>query len=298
MGQAGQAGKAPSSEPIISDVLGRAPDIELTSETDGWRLCRWRQFVGSYDLPALPQPIFVVHIAGKPHVRTWQQGAWSEMSSTPGCATIVPAGQKTGWLVDGELDVVTLSISAAQLKTSAVSDQFRRMRFAFADPLGVALSRQVLSELYAPPAPERDAYVTALVNALKAHILRGSSTAGADEIPTAGFSAYRLHHIMNVILQHPEAVYTLEEMAADAGVTPAYFCRVFRKATGASPHQYVMKAKLERAQQMLRDSRMQLATIAECLGFTSQSHFTRAFRQFAGQTPSDFRRHCLEALQK
>ena len=101
----GQAAKVLTSEPIISDTLGRAPDVELGSEADGWRLCRWRQFVGSYDLPALPDPIFVVHIAGKPHVRTRQQGAWSEMSSTPGCATIVPAGQKTGWLVDGELDV-------------------------------------------------------------------------------------------------------------------------------------------------------------------------------------------------
>lgn len=294
----GQAAKVLTSEPIISDALGRAPDVELSSEADGWRLCRWRQFIGSYDLPALPHPLFVVHIAGKPHVRTWQQGSWSEMSSTPGCATIVPAGQKTGWLVDGELDVVTLSISAAQLRASAVPDQFRRMRFAFSDPLGVALSRQVLSELYAPSAPERDAYVAALVNALKAHILRGSSTAGADEIPTAGFSAYRLHHIMNAVLKHPEGVYTLEEMAADAGVTPSYFCRVFRKATGASPHQYVMKAKLERAQQMLRESRMQLATIAECLGFTSQSHFTRAFRQFSGQTPSEFRRRMTDAQKK
>jgi AraC family transcriptional regulator len=255
----------------------------MSSEADGWRLCRWRQFVGSYDLPALPDPIFVVHIAGKPHVRTWQQGAWSEMSSTPGCATIVPAGQKTGWLVDGELDVVTLSISAAQLKSSPVSDQFRRMRFAFSDPLGVALSRQVLSELYAPAAAERDAYVSALVNALKAHILRGSSTASADDIPTAGFSAYRLHHIMNMVLQHPEGVYTLEEMAADAGVTPSYFCRVFRKATGASPHQYVMKAKLERARVLSGNSAVKhrVSSVGATRNLSSNEH-----RRLRGLAPS------------
>ena len=78
------ATKAPTNEAIISDILGRAPDVELSSEADGWRLCRWRQFVGTYKLPALPEPIFVVHIAGKPHVRTWENGAWSTMSSTPG----------------------------------------------------------------------------------------------------------------------------------------------------------------------------------------------------------------------
>jgi len=93
-----------------------------------------------------------------------------------GCRRYRPAG-----LVDGELDVVTLSIAAAGLKSTTASEPFRRMRFAFADPLGVALSRQVLAELYAPQAPERDLYVSALVNALKAHILRGSSTA---DVPT------------------------------------------------------------------------------------------------------------------
>jgi AraC family transcriptional regulator len=281
---------AATSEALISDTLGRAPDVELSSEADGWRLCRWRQFVGTYKLPALPDPIFTVHIAGKSHVKTWENHAWSEMSSSPGCATIVPFGMPTGWLVDGELDVVTLSISTLQLKTAAFPDQFKRMRFAFADPLGVALSRQVLAELYAPQAPERDAYVTALVNALKAHILRGSSTAGSSDIPTAGFSAYRLHQIIKVVLDHPEGSYTLQEMAGNAGVSPAHFCRVFRKATGVSPHQYVMKAKLDRAKQMLSQSPMQLSTMAECLGFTSQSHFTRAFRASTGKTPSEFRR--------
>lgn len=282
--------RSPSNEELISDTLGRAPDVELISEADGWRLCRWRQFVGTYKLPALPDPIFTVHIAGKSDVKTWESNAWSELSSSPGCATVVPFGMPTRWLVDGELDVVTLSISTLQLKAAAFPDQFKRMRFAFADPLGVALSRQVLAELYAPAAPERDAYVTALVNALKAHILRGSTTAGTSDIPTAGFSAYRLHQIIKVVLDHPEGIYTLQDMADDAGVTPSHFCRVFRKATGVSPHQYVMKAKLDRAKQMLAQSPMQLSTMAECLGFASQSHFTRAFRQFTGKTPSEFRR--------
>ncbi len=42
------ATKASTNEAIISDILGRAPDVELSSEADGWRLCRWRQFVGTY----------------------------------------------------------------------------------------------------------------------------------------------------------------------------------------------------------------------------------------------------------
>ncbi|WP_313805484.1 AraC family transcriptional regulator [Sphingobium sp.] len=286
-----------NDEDIISDALGRAPDMQLGGEHGRWRLCRWRQFVGSYTLPALPDPMFVVHIAGKPNVRTWERDGWSEASSLPGCATIVPSGQPTGWLVDGELDVVTLSVASTDLQNAPALDQFKRMRFAFSDPLGVALTRQVLGELYAPQTPERDIYVSALVDALKAHMLRGPVNAGAADIPTSAFSSYRIHNIMNAILHRPEIDHSLEEMAAQAGVTPAHFCRIFKKATGVSPHQYVMRARLDRAQQMLEQSDTPMATIAEALGFTSQSHFTRAFRQFAGETPSDFRRRRLETLQ-
>lgn len=275
---------------IICDVLGRAPDVEMGSIGEGWSLCRWRQFVGSYTLPALPDPIFTVHVAGKPQVKTWDRDGWTETSSIPGCATIVPAGMPTGWLVDGELDVVTLSMNSAVLAERPHAEQFSRMRFAFADPLGVALTRQILAELYAPQAEERTAYVAAMVNALKAHILSGPPAGGnTTEIPVSDFSAYRLHRIMNRILADPAGNYPLEEMAAMAGITPSHFCRVFKKATGISPHHYVLKARLDRAQQMLVQTDLSLAHLAEATGFASQSHFSRAFKGWFGTTPSAYR---------
>ncbi|MFW2853205.1 helix-turn-helix transcriptional regulator [Sphingomonas sp. TX0543] len=282
-------GETWSNEAIISDVLGRGADIELGAADNGWRLSRWRQFVGSYELPALPDPTFVVHIAGKPRVHTWERDGWSETSSIPGCATIVPAGRPTGWLVDGELDVVTLSISSRDLDAVPMRDQFQRLRFAFADPLGVALTRQVLSELYAPQTPERKVYVSTLVDALKAHMLHGPVAATGASFPTSDFSAYRIHHIMNAVLEQPEAEHSLEAMSAEAGLTPSHFCRIFKRAVGISPHQYVMKARLDRAQELLTASGMSVAQIAEALGFTSQSHFTRAFRAYSGQTPTAWR---------
>ena len=78
-------------------------------------------------------------------------------------------------------------------------------------------------------------------------------------------------------------------MAAQAGLTPSHFCRVFKRATGVTPHQYVMKARLDRARDLLGQSDLSIAQVAEMTGFTSQSHFTRAFRQYAGDTPSGWR---------
>ena len=58
-----------------------------------------------------------------------------------------------------------------------------------------------------------------------------------------------------------------------------------------------MKARFERAKDLLAQSGLPLGAIADQLGFGSQSHFTRAFHTAVGVTPSEFRRHALGRLQ-
>ena len=287
----------PDNETIICDVIGRAPDLQLKGEDEGWQLSRWRQFVGSYKLPALPNPMFVIEIAGKSGVRIWESPGWSEQASYPGAASIVPGGLMTSWLVDGELDVVTLSLSPTALGEAAAAARFKRLQFAFSDPLALALTRRVLGELYAPQTPERDVYIDILMKALNAHLVRGPLVTVANEIPTSDSFAFRVHQVMNTILQHPGDPHTVESLAAQASVTPSHFCRIFKRATGVSPHQYVMKTRFDRAQQLLLQSDTRIALIAESLGFTSQSHFSRAFRRITGQTPAEFRQRGRALLQ-
>lgn len=281
---------APNNETIIAQSLGRSPEVQIGAVDGGWRLARWRRFLGDYDVPALPDPMFVVHIGGKRHLRARTGGRLSEISSMPGLATIVPPGMATSWRVDGELDVVTLSIAGKDLEAAPGRGQFERMRFAFSDPLGVALTRQILAELYTPQSAARDAYLSALVEALKAHALRGPLAANSTSFPTSDHSAYRIHQVMNAVQARPEVDHTLDSLAAQAGLSPSHFSRMFRRATGVSPHQYVLRARLERAQTLLASRELSIAQVAGALGFATQSHFTRAFRNYCGQTPSLWRR--------
>ena len=119
-----------------------------------------------------------MHVGGKPDARLWEADHWSDGRSIPGCATIVPAGCRTGWRIDGELDVVTGSVPLAEMSSRTALDHFRQMRFAFADPLGIALARHILSELYAAQTAERTSYIGALLDALKAHMVRGPAPTG------------------------------------------------------------------------------------------------------------------------
>lgn len=88
---------------------------------------------------------------------------------------------------------------------------------------------------------------------------------------------------------------TLEHAAADFGVTPRTLQRRL-KDLGISFLDLRARVRMETARRLLLDSRLPLTHIAEQLGFSEPSAFTRAFRSHARQSPSDFRRSALAAL--
>jgi AraC family transcriptional regulator len=84
---------------------------------------------------------------------------------------------------------------------------------------------------------------------------------------------------------------SLASLAKESGYSRAHFLRMFRAATGLTPHQYVLERRLSTAQQLLRQSKMLLADIALKCGFSSQTHMNDVFRKRLGVTPLDYRRN-------
>lgn len=83
---------------------------------------------------------------------------------------------------------------------------------------------------------------------------------------------------------------TLEEAAAQAHLSPAYFSRLFRARTGRTFSDYINRLRVEHAKRLLSQPEMDMAQIAAQAGFYDQSHFTRAFKGVTGQTPGVYRR--------
>jgi AraC family transcriptional regulator len=84
---------------------------------------------------------------------------------------------------------------------------------------------------------------------------------------------------------------SLATLAKESGYSRGHFLRMFRAATGITPHQYVLERRVSAAQQLLRQSRMLLADIALKCGFSSQTHMNDAFRKRLGVTPLEYRRN-------
>ena len=78
-------------------------------------------------------------------------------------------------------------------------------------------------------------------------------------------------------------------MAQIAGVSPNHFVLLFTKATGLSPHQYVLRARIDSAKLLLKDEALSIADVSRLTGFRTQEHFTKVFRKIVGVTPREFR---------
>jgi AraC-like DNA-binding protein len=90
--------------------------------------------------------------------------------------------------------------------------------------------------------------------------------------------------------QHLEERITTSHLARAAGLNTSYFCRLFHRVTGQTPHAYIAGVRVEAAKAALRTSTQSISEIGYVAGFQSVSDFTRVFKARVGVTPSDFRR--------
>lgn len=81
----------------------------------------------------------------------------------------------------------------------------------------------------------------------------------------------------------------LEEIAALAGLAPAYFHRIFQRTLGLTPFQYMEARRLTLALQLLADQRLSLKQVADACGYRDPLYFSRVFLRHFGTRPSAFR---------
>src|SRR5579863_8206092 len=110
-----------------------------------------------------------------------------------------------------------------------------------------------------------------------------------------GLGPARLRRIRELVNAKLEDELSLDEMAQSVGLSTAHFARMFRKSTGETPHQFVLRQRLERAKAMLRTPDARVLDVAVACGFKTQQHFAQAFRDFWGITPTEYRQDLIDS---
>ncbi len=80
---------------------------------------------------------------------------------------------------------------------------------------------------------------------------------------------------------------SLDELSGVACLSPFHFQRLFVKHTGVSPHEYLLRTKIKKAGELLREGHS-IASVAVDTGFVDQSHLTRSFKRIVGTTPGSY----------
>ena len=101
----------------------------------------------------------------------------------------------------------------------------------------------------------------------------------------------QLRQIIEYVHEHLSQELSLTALAEQVNLSAYHFARIFKNSLRLSPHQYVLRNRVERAKQLIANSATtRLTDIGLQVGFYDQAHFAKSFKQVVGCSPKTFSR--------
>jgi AraC family transcriptional regulator len=227
--------------------------------------------------------------------RTRGRDGWDDRPTNPGHCRILTYGEShpSRWLQT--YNEVSLIIDP-QFVADVVGDGLAADRIEFisrhsiVDSVVADFAATFRVEL-AADAPNGVTYAESLTVSLVLHLLANYSVAKPKvPSPRGKLNAFQLRAVLECIASQLDDNVSLLTLARQAHISPFHFARLFRATVGVSPHQFVLRLRLERAVGFMKAGKMTLAQIAVECGFHDQPHFTRAFQRAFRITPAMYLR--------
>jgi len=207
--------------------------------------------------------------------------------AAPARLSFIPAGLRTRSHVvqdtslrhlDLHFDIPTL---VARFAGDLDAGRLGVPRLMFEDERILALARLLAAECLNPGL--HDLYGDGLALALFIELFQVQRD---SERRSGQLAARRLRQAVDYIEDNCLRAIKLAELADLVGLSQSYFSSAFKASTGLAPHQWQMKARIERVKARLLQPGASLVQVAHATGFADQAHMTRVFKQFVGATPA------------
>ena len=162
-------------------------------------------------------------------------------------------------------------------------------QFATADRQLFQIAQWLLAELHHEQMGS-NLYAESLITMLNVHLLRTYS-AQKPEIANyrGGLAKYKLNRAIAFIDKNLDRDFKLNDLAAVVEMSPYHFARMFKQSTGYTPHQYLVRQRINKAKELLRRTEIAIADIGYIVGYKNPSHFAKIFRQQTRVSPTDYR---------
>jgi len=202
---------------------------------------------------------------------------------------IMPHRHEGKWVGLMNATYLQLSISDVALMAASHREVELRMYRKFADPRLRGLVTAVHAEMVAG-FPNGRLFLDSVEQAIAVALINGHAVGHRPvQIHRGGLGSARLRKIEELVDANMEDDLSLDEMAQSVELSMAHFARMFRKSTGETPHQFVLRRRIERAKAMLRVRATRVLDVAVACGFKTQQHFAQVFREVSGTSPTEYR---------
>lgn len=221
-------------------------------------------------------------------------GKFSRQRMIPGNVCITPVQHLHGIRWQSEMEVLSMTLEPSfVIKALQESVNPERVELVMHRGQNDPLIREILLALKVEleaGCPSGRLYGEAMGTALAVHLLKTYTTPKLTTFHFEhGLPQHKLTQVLEYIQTHLERDIRLHDLAALTGISQYYFCRLFKRSLGVTPHQYVLQQRIERSKQLLKQKNLALTDIALMCGFKNQSQLTTVFRKTTGATPKSFR---------
>jgi AraC family transcriptional regulator len=281
----------------IGRILDKPPELAAEPLRGATRLTgRWSHGALHDTLPGLNTHVVMTYYGGD-HDIVWRSGAQRLASRTrTGTITLIPEGHDGRWDIAGPIEVSHVYLPDDRLQ--ACADQLangQRVellgRVGFEDPSASRILELLSREAQAGD-PSSRLFVEQAVDLLCLQLVRGHSSYGALQVeaPRGGLADWQVKRVTAYMREHLEEDIGLDELAGLVNLSRFHFCTAFRKATGHTPHNWLVLQRIGEARRLLTIPDLPVTEVALSVGYQTPSAFAAAFRKVTGTTPSDFRR--------
>jgi len=201
----------------------------------------------------------------------------------------VPTTVISGWFSFGQMSVKRLKRLLPEL-ILVKADQ--------AQTLALHATLQLLASEMAEPAPGSEVMVNRLADILfiqcvRAHIASSSETCKSGWL-RAIFDS-RIGAALKAMHERVENPWTVETLAAAAGMSRSAFALRFKQLLGETPLEYLTDWRMYKATGLLQEDDRKLFEVAKSVGYDSDAAFSKAFKRVLGMAPKEYRRSAAQA---
>ncbi|MGD9661547.1 MAG: helix-turn-helix transcriptional regulator [Porticoccaceae bacterium] len=292
---------------IMNRVHGSdAVDYLMGKGVSNCTIQRWSSFLTEYNTGELEYPILALKLSGHAKIRRVVNGqALTHDYVIPGDIIIVPSMIDQRWSIHGQVDIAVITFENSQVchflnnlyARIGAQDVMNNRINSFSDSFIYSTCQHLLDiPIDTNHGFITEEYLNSVFRILEMYILNYLDKKSSKLLTKKNTRAYFIDYTLQRLNFGLNTNIYIEDIARELRVSPSYLTKKFKEDVGIPPHQFLLMLRIRKAKQLLAETDVDVASIADECGFSHQGHLTRYFTKDVGMSPLKFRQHVRKEL--